>query len=94
MHFFFCSYMSSPVVDQLINVESDENMDEDVFAEDQEVCDVMRGAAGHSPLPHDASPLNPPQAHHHCNTSRGQVLKFLYKTMKIFHYSCNVFLSL
>lgn len=65
-------YMSSPVVDQLISVESDENMDEDVFAEDQEVCDVMRGAAGHSPSPHDVSPLTLAQSHHHCSTSRGQ----------------------
>ena len=70
--------MCSPVVDKLISVESDENMDEDVFGEDQEVCDVMRGVAGHSPSPHGVSPLNHAQSHHHRTTSRSQVLKFLH----------------
>lgn len=39
-------------------------MDEDVFAEDQEVCDVMRGMAGPSP-PLGASPA---LTHYHHNT--------------------------
>ncbi|KAG0719506.1 putative E3 ubiquitin-protein ligase DTX2 [Chionoecetes opilio] len=62
-------YYCSPAVDKLISVESDENMDEDVFAEDQEVCDVMRGVSGRSPPPHPVSPLTPVQAHHHRTTA-------------------------
>lgn len=80
-NFSYCRYLWGPVVDKLISVESDENMDEDVFAEDQEVCDVMRGVAGHSPSPHAISPLSPTQSHHHRSTSdnsRNQVFKLLY----------------
>lgn len=62
-------YAGSPVVDKLISVESDENMDEDVFAEDQEVCDVMRGVTGPSPSPPAVSPLSPGQPHHHHTTA-------------------------
>lgn len=70
--------MCSPAVDKLISVESDENMDEDVFAEDQEVCEVMRGVAGPSPPLRASSPLNFVQSPCHRNNSsisRTQVLK-------------------
>lgn len=54
----------SPVVDQLIRVDSDESMDDDVFGEDQEVCDVMRGAAENSCPTRASSPLTLSQPHH------------------------------
>lgn len=74
-HSNYCSghtetgYMSSLAIDKLISVESDENMDEDVFAEDQEVCDVMRGVAGPSPPLRVSSPLTLGQSHYHHNSS-------------------------
>lgn len=70
--------MSSLAIDKLISVESDENMDEDVFAEDQEVCDVMRGVTGPSPPLGVSSPLTLGQPHyqHNLSTSKSQVLKF------------------
>lgn len=55
----------NPVVDQLIKVDSDESMDDDVFDEDQEVCEVMRAVAGNSSPPRASSPLT---LHHHSSS--------------------------
>lgn len=67
--------VGNPRVDQLIHVESDESMDDDgedddVFGEDQEVCDVMRGVAGRSSPPRAPSPL---PHHHHPHHHQSQV---------------------
>ncbi|KAK8743605.1 hypothetical protein OTU49_001157 [Cherax quadricarinatus] len=51
---------TGPVVDKLVHVDSDECMEDDVF-NDQEVCNVMSGAASHSSPPRAPSPL----PHHH-----------------------------
>ncbi|XP_042240567.1 probable E3 ubiquitin-protein ligase DTX2 isoform X2 [Homarus americanus] len=63
----------SPVVDKLIKVDSDESMDDDVFSEDQEVCDVMRGVADHSSPPRAPSPLTLSHSHHQHQYSRHSV---------------------
>ncbi|XP_045595110.2 probable E3 ubiquitin-protein ligase DTX2 isoform X2 [Procambarus clarkii] len=55
----------SPVVDRLVQVDSDENMDDDVFSEDQEVQAVMRGAGSHSSPSRAPSPLTLSHSHHH-----------------------------
>lgn len=44
-------------MDQLIKVDSDESMEDDVFGEDEEVREVMKGVAGRSSPPRAPSPL-------------------------------------
>lgn len=63
-------------VQDLIQVDgAEENMDDDVFDEDKEVCEVMRGGAGQiSPaLLHSTSPIHSHHVHHQRQMSHSQV---------------------
>lgn len=63
-------------VQDLIQVDgAEENMDDDVFDEDKEVCEVMRGGAGQiSPaLLHSSSPIHSHHMHHQRQMSHNQV---------------------
>ncbi|XP_068238085.1 E3 ubiquitin-protein ligase DTX4 [Palaemon carinicauda] len=51
------------VVENLVRFDSDDEMADDVFSEDKEVCDVMRGIAGNSSSPRAPSP--PPNGKQH-----------------------------
>ncbi|XP_069981793.1 probable E3 ubiquitin-protein ligase DTX2 isoform X2 [Penaeus vannamei] len=66
----------SKFVQDLIQVDgAEENMDDDVFDEDKEVCEVMRGGAGQiSPaLLHSTSPIHSHHVHHQRQMSHSQV---------------------
>ncbi|XP_045595112.2 probable E3 ubiquitin-protein ligase DTX2 isoform X5 [Procambarus clarkii] len=84
----------SPVVDRLVQVDSDENMDDDVFSEDQEVQAVMRGAGSHSSPSRAPSPLTLSHSHHHSRQmSNHHSVPFLAAQSQLLVQHTNVVLS-
>ncbi|XP_064079837.1 protein deltex-like [Macrobrachium nipponense] len=59
--------LTDTVVENLVRLDSDDEMADDVFSEDKEVCDVMRGIVGNSSSPRAPSPppIGKQHSHHY-----------------------------